>query len=630
MKKNNVSKYTVTVISIIVFVIAVVVVSINTKKTYAESSSDYECSLGYYEYIESSYERGPQYLEPYGYVCMLSNVKKGYESENFSEGDFLTEDASVPKEDTNCYKYLKEKGQTYVTHSIGGCFYSATKKNENKCYVCGNSQGQKYIWGSEETYGSASNCSVQNQYSNQSTCEGNNYIEYTVIYNANGGTGTTASSTHKYGASKELTANGFSREGYIFKGWATTADGVVKYADKESVRDLSSTNGATINLYAIWNANSYTVSYNANGGTGTTASSTHKYGVPKALTANGFSKEDHTFAGWAITADGPVKYTDKENVTNLTTTNGETVTLYAIWKVNSSSGSENDEPTVTYIVKYDANGGIGTTADSLHTYGIEKSLTANGFSNIGYTFMGWSKEKNETVSFNDKQSVSNLTSTNGGIVTLYAVWKANSYKITYENVIVTGFPTSGTYNEVVTIDNPTKSVKVYFNDNKTDAKIEVESLESKLKFSGWTAKDIDTKIATYGDKNTLWYDAANKVLDTKFKNLTSINDKTVTLVANWDKGTVTLPSVTKDGHTCLWNTKEDGKGDNYNSSDKFTISGNSSTVNLYAICDKYEKTDDEISSNNKTGDTLIKTVWIIGIGALGYSVYYFMKRRSYM
>lgn len=79
--------------------------------------------------------------------------------------------------------------------------------------------------------------------------------------------------------------------------------------------------------------------------------------------------------------------------------------------------------TNTYTVKYDANGGEGTTASSSHTYGVAKNLTSNGFTRIGYNFLGWSTSSTATTAtYTDGQSVSNLTATHGATVTLYAVW----------------------------------------------------------------------------------------------------------------------------------------------------------------------------------------------------------------
>ena len=75
--------------------------------------------------------------------------------------------------------------------------------------------------------------------------------QYTVSYNANGGTGTTESSTHTYDTAKKLTKNGFSRTGYVFAGWGTSANGSAVYGNEESVKNLSLT-GAGVTLYAQW------------------------------------------------------------------------------------------------------------------------------------------------------------------------------------------------------------------------------------------------------------------------------------------------------------------------------------------------------------------------------------------
>ncbi len=158
--------------------------------------------------------------------------------------------------------------------------------------------------------------------------------QYTVIYNGNGETGgSTASSSHVYDVSKNLTENGYSRVGYTFNGWGTSASGNKVYEDKESVRNLTSTQNGTYNLYAVWKANTYTVIYNGNGNTGgSTASSTHTYDASKALNENGFTKTGYGFIGWSTTSNGNVEYSDKASVKNLVPSG--TYNLYAKWGAN--------------------------------------------------------------------------------------------------------------------------------------------------------------------------------------------------------------------------------------------------------------------------------------------------------
>ncbi len=76
---------------------------------------------------------------------------------------------------------------------------------------------------------------------------------YTIAFNANGGTGEAmANLDATAGVDIALTANVFSKDGYAFGGWAIAADGKALYSDKAVVKDLTSTAGATVTLYAVW------------------------------------------------------------------------------------------------------------------------------------------------------------------------------------------------------------------------------------------------------------------------------------------------------------------------------------------------------------------------------------------
>ena len=234
---------------------------------------------------------------------------------------------------------------------------------------------------------------------------------YTVKFNANGGSGSSYTQKHTYGSSLALTANSFTRTGYTFSGWATSSTGAVKYSNKQSVSNLTSSNGVTINLYAIWTPITYSVVYNKNGGSGTTATSTHTYDKAQALTANGYSRTGYTFQGWATSTSnadkGTVSYTNKQSVKNLRSTSG-TYTLYAVWKIN------------TYTIKYDANGGtISSSSYSSKTFNYGAKLTFPSVSRTGYTLKGWFTEKTGGT------QVTTSTLVTGG-KTLYAQWVVNA------------------------------------------------------------------------------------------------------------------------------------------------------------------------------------------------------------
>jgi uncharacterized repeat protein (TIGR02543 family) len=149
---------------------------------------------------------------------------------------------------------------------------------------------------------------------------------FTVTFNGNGSTsGAMATESFVAGTAKALTTRAYNRTNYTFLGWATSTTGPVVYTNGQSI-----TVTANLTLYAVWAANTVTVTFNASGGTSTMANQTFTYGAPaKALSANAFVFTGLTFQGWATTAGGPVVYTDRQSVSLVSTTT--TLTLYAVW-----------------------------------------------------------------------------------------------------------------------------------------------------------------------------------------------------------------------------------------------------------------------------------------------------------
>lgn len=127
------------------------------------------------------------------------------------------------------------------------------------------------------------------------------------------------------GESLKLPSNP-TRENYTFAGWYNGETNIE--ADYKVTGDLT--------LTAKWNANTYTVKFEANGGNGTITDQVFTYDVEQALTANTFTREGYTFAGWATSADGNVTYADEQKVSNLTAVANGEVTLYAVWKENKA------------------------------------------------------------------------------------------------------------------------------------------------------------------------------------------------------------------------------------------------------------------------------------------------------
>ena len=285
---------------------------------------------------------------------------------------------------------------------------------------------------------------------------------YTLTINPNGGsmyngankTTSTFTTTFAYGVKTYLgnlfndggvlvayNDNTPTRVGYTFTGFTFSngsgqknSIGAVYYFDGQSPEENSGESGASTSAYifngdyagnvtvtANWTGNTYTVKYNANGGTGTTADSTHTYGTAKALTKNGFSKTGYSFTGWNTAANGSgTSYSDEQSVSTLTT--GKQIELFAQWG------------QATYQVIFDSQGGTITSGNfdpKTYTVGTSYTLPTGTITKPGYVFLGWSKTSTATTaSYSNGGTVSNLGNS-GTIVTLYAVWRAKKFTIKY-------------------------------------------------------------------------------------------------------------------------------------------------------------------------------------------------------
>lgn len=117
-------------------------------------------------------------------------------------------------------------------------------------------------------------------------------------------------------------------KGYNFKGWYTANSGGNKVTDSTHV-----TKSKAYKIYAHMQAHKYTIMFNANSGTGTVSSMTGVvYGKYVTLNANKFKRAGYIFKGWSKTKTGAVSYKDKVSVKNLSSADGATVTLYAVWE----------------------------------------------------------------------------------------------------------------------------------------------------------------------------------------------------------------------------------------------------------------------------------------------------------
>lgn len=375
-----------------------------------------------------------------------------------------------------------------------------------------------------------------------------------IIFDANGGNGTMQNQQIATDSSAILSGCSFTKVGYTFIGWGTTANEKT-YDDKA---EYSMGTNSTYRLFAIWQANVNTLRFDANGGNGTMSDMSIKTDETKAITSCGFSREGYDFVGWATSENGIKAYGDKSKY--LMGSDSE-YTLYALWTptkytitYNLNGGSISNANKTEYTIEsetftltnptrpgYTFNGWTGSVlSDKTYTVSISTGSTgnlsftanyeanlnwllfnANGgsgemtamiiatdktvklnpctFSRKGYDFVGWTTSANGEKVYSDGQ---NYTMGVNSEYVLYAVWKIKTYTIEYD------------------LNNGTVL------ENETSYTVETESftLENPLRdgytFIGWSGTDIaDKSTAVAIEKG-------------------SIGDRTFT--ANWQANTNVL------------------------------------------------------------------------------------------
>ena len=221
-------------------------------------------------------------------------------------------------------------------------------------------------------------------------------VVYTITFNSNDGTLVPSQNVN---AGEKLTepTPAPTKVGFTFVGWYEDSTFSKKFDFNTPITD-------SMTLYAKWTENKYTLTFDANGGSGTMtpkADLTGEYTLP----ANEFTAPSgKQFKGWSLTTDGAI-------VTKVAMTENRTV--YAIWE---------NIPVVTYTVSFAANGGTGTMADVTGISG-EYTLPANGFTApAGKQFKAWSVGGVEKA-VGDKITVTANTTVN-------AVWEAIEYNVT--------------------------------------------------------------------------------------------------------------------------------------------------------------------------------------------------------
>ncbi len=255
--------------------------------------------------------------------------------------------------------------------------------------------------------------------------------DYTVSFDGNGGIGTMNAQSMAYDMPTALYSNAFVRTGYDFAGWSVLRNGSVRYGNGETVANLGTEKGENVVLYAAWTPAVYTITYYNSLAHSNPLTYTIESGAISLMTPE--NKEGYTFTGWFTTPDlsgEPVAMIEEGSYGN--------IVLYAGYVANP------------YEIRFHANGGIGEMPVLPMVYDRMQNLTPNGFTRIGYTFMGWARSAEGSVVHTDGDPVLNLESTTGKTVNMYAVWKLNTYSIDY--VMNNGVNASGNPKEYTVLD----------------------------------------------------------------------------------------------------------------------------------------------------------------------------------
>lgn len=135
-----------------------------------------------------------------------------------------------------------------------------------------------------------------------------------------------------------------------------------------------------VTLYAVWKANTYTISYNANGGSGAPSAQTKTYGVNLTLSSTRPTRTNYNFKGWSTSSGGGVAYSPGG-----TYSSNSSITLYAVWEIAYL------KPRITGFSAARCNS--SGTAVSDGTYALVKFNWATDYTVTGIT-VGWSSSSN--------------------------------------------------------------------------------------------------------------------------------------------------------------------------------------------------------------------------------------------
>jgi len=204
--------------------------------------------------------------------------------------------------------------------------------------------------------------------------------------------------------------NPTQRTGYTFTGWKSGS------LAGDPITEISTgTHASNLSIWASWIANTLTVTYNANNGTGDMENSIHTYGIASNLTANGFARIGYTFLNWNTASDGTgTTYINNYAIPDTMKLTTTTLPLYAIWSEHS----------------YTINGEVIKYSDAPRTFTATPPT--------GHSFTHWTINHTTGLSISDLEDpiltigIHQATPpANGATFTVTATYEINKYRITF-------------------------------------------------------------------------------------------------------------------------------------------------------------------------------------------------------
>ena len=248
----------------------------------------------------------------------------------------------------------------------------------------------------------------------------------TLTYDAQGGSGKPGDQTGNAASNVTVSSTAPTRDGYTFTGWDTIADG--SGTDYTGGATYTLPNSGTDTLYAQWQINTVTLTYDAQGGSGAPGDQPGNAASNVTVSSSAPTRDGHTFTGWDTAADG--SGTDYSGGDTYTLPNSGTDTLYAQWQIN------------TVTLTYDAQGGSGAPGDQTGNAASDVTVSNTVPTRDGYTFTGWDTAANGLGT--DYAGGATYTLPNSGTDTLYAQWQINTVTLAYDPQNGTGEPADQT------------------------------------------------------------------------------------------------------------------------------------------------------------------------------------------